>query len=301
MRALIFGCTGQDGSYLAEQLAAGGHEVHGAVRGQRTDRRDWLARLVPAIRLHEADLLDQSSLDRVVAEVAPDEVYNLAAVSAPALGWSQPLLMAETTALGALRVLEAVARHAPGGVRLVQAGSLATHGPYGAAKAYAQALAADYRARGVRVSTAVFGGHHSPRRGREFFGRKVTLAAARIALGLQGQLELGPLDRSQDWGWAEDFTRTLPMLARDLEPGDYIVSTGEPHTSREWVEQAFAAAGLDWSEHVKYDPGLAQPTDVPTLTALPDPRLVTAGWTPRRDFAALAGVMVANDLLGEQP
>jgi GDPmannose 4,6-dehydratase len=293
VKALILGVTGQDGSYLAEHLAGQGHEMYGLIRGESNPRREWIVELVPGIRLLDGDLLDQGSLQRAIAACEPDEVYNLAACSAPATGWSQPLLMAEVTGLGVLRLLEAVRQVAPT-ARVLQAGSIAQHGPYGAAKTYASAICADYRARGTHVTQVVMGGHHSPRRGVEFFSRKVTRAVARISAGLQGQLTLGSLARAQDWGSAPNFVEAMPVALRH-GPDDYIISTGEPHTAQRWVERAFAAAGLDWAEHVKSDPALSQPTDVPTLTARPDLRLLDE-WTPDTAFDALVWRMVDADM-----
>jgi GDPmannose 4,6-dehydratase len=293
VRALITGATGQDGSYLCEHLAAAGHEVWGTVRGQRLPWADRLRELVPTATLIEADLLDQASLTRVVAEAAPDVVFNLAGVSAPALAWAQPALASEVIGLGFVRVLEAV-RYAAPHARVVQAGSLATHGVYGAAKAFTHAVAADYRAQGMPVSVAVLGGHHSPRRGREFFARKVTAAAAQHYRDPSApKLELGWLGRSQDWGAAPTFVHALALLA-ELPPDEYRVSTGEPHTSAEWVEAAYAAAGLDWRDHVTVS-GQSQPTDVPTLTAAPDERLLAAGWDPTVSFAGLAAWMTLSE------
>lgn len=297
MRALITGITGQDGSYLAEHLAAAGHEVWGVVRGHALERREPLAALVPTATLLEADLLDQASLTRAVAESEPDVVFNLAGVSAPALAWAQPTLASDVIGLGFVRVLEAV-RYAAPHARVVQAGSLATHGVYGAAKAFTHAVAADYRAQGMPVTVAVLGGHHSPRRGREFFARKVTAAAAaRNRDPGAPKLELGWLGRSQDWGAAPTFVRALALLA-ELPPDEYSVSTGDPHASAEWVEAAYAAVKLDWRDHVTAS-GQSQPTDVPTLTAAPDERLLAAGWDPSIDFDDLAAWMTLAEGTGE--
>lgn len=291
MRALITGVTGQDGSYLAEVLAGRGYEVYGLIRGQDNPRRDWLKDLVPGIRLLDGDLLDQTSLNNAVDQARPDEVYNLGAISSPGMAWAQPTVTAEVTGLGVLRLIEAVRLITPG-ARIVQASSIANHGPYGAAKLFAGAICADYRSRGMHVSCAVFGGHHSPRRGRTFFSRKVTAAVARIAAGQQDVLSLGALSRVQDWGRADDFMAALPQLA-GLDPDDYIMSTGDPHSVKDWVSAAFAVAGLDWEQHVRFDDGLGNVTDVPMLTAQPDPRL---GWAPQSDLDDLVKWMVTADM-----
>lgn len=289
MRALITGVTGQDGSYLAEHLTTQGYDVFGMVRGHDNPKADWIKGLVPGITLIAGDLTDPMSLNAAVRYAQPDEVYNLGAISAPSQAWGQPFLTADVTGLGPLRLFDAVQRYAPD-ARVVQASSIALHGPYGAAKGYAHAIAADYRQRGLAVSCAVFGGHHSPRRGKSFFSRKVTRAAARIAAGLDTHVVLGALTRVQDWGWADDFVTTLPMIAA-LEPDNYTVSAGTPHGVQEWVEVAFSAVGLGWHDHVKIDDTFGNLTDVATLHAQPDPRLP---WTPRQDFAELAAWMVAE-------
>lgn len=290
MRALITGVTGQDGSYLAQQLTGDGWDVIGMIRGQRTDRREWLAKLAPQLLFISGDLTDSASLYNAVDAVNPDVVFHFGAQSAPATGWQQPIMTADVTGLGTLRLLDAVARCAPDAA-VVAAGSLATHGPYGAAKTFARAICADYRQRGARVSMAVFGGHHSPRRGPEFLARKVTRAAARIAAGQQHTITLGSLERRQDWGWSPDFTVVLPRLL-DLPPDDYVMSTGVPYSTQDWVAMAFAAVDLDWRDHVVSDTGCDQPTDVPILSAPPDPRLC---WKPRVDIAELAEWMVREE------
>lgn len=292
--ALITGVTGQDGSYLATHLTRDlGQRVYGMVRGQDHPRLDWLTRLAPDLHVVGGDLLDEDSLQSALYEAKPEVVYNLGAVSLPALAWAQPHLTGQVTGLGVLRLLQAVRRVCPT-ARVVQAGSLASHGPYGAAKTYAQLVCADYRARGMDVSVAVFGGHHSPRRGRSYFSRKVTSHVGQVVRGEPvGPLRLGPLTRTQDWGWAADFMTLLPALA-DLPPDDYVISTGEPHTCQEWLEAAFAYADLDWRQHVEIDPGAGNVTDVPSITASPDPRLPRP---PRTDFDELVFSMVKADLV----
>jgi GDPmannose 4,6-dehydratase len=291
-KMLVTGCTGQDGTYLCERLSRAGHQVFGLVRGQSLQSRDRLLSFAPDVILVGGDLLDSASLVRAFAASEPDVVFNLAGVSAPALGWSQPELTCDVTGLGFVRLLEA-ARFACPQARIVHAGSLALHGPYGAAKEFTRMVAVDYRKRGSHVTVAVFGGHHSPRRGREFFSRIVTSGVARIARGEQDKLTLGWLGRSQDWGWAPDFMNAFSLLP-DLDPDDYVISTGEPHTSQEWVTAAFAAAGMDWRDYVTLDDSRSQPTDVAQLSGEPDARLP---WRPRRNFDGLAAWMVDEEML----
>jgi GDPmannose 4,6-dehydratase len=290
LKAFITGITGQDGSYLAEYLSKHGHEVYGLLRGQDHPRAEWITYKVPNVTLLSGDLLDESSLRIAVASCQPDWVFNLAAISSPTLAWKQPVLTGEVTALGALRVFEAVFQTAPK-AKILHASSIATHGPYGAAKLFAHAIAQDYRSRGLHISCALFGGHHSPRRGRSFFARKVTAGVADIAAGAMDHLELGNLSRLQDWGNAEDFAHQLPNVI-EMPPDDYVMSTGDPHSSQEWVEAAFACADLDWRDYVRFNEAFGNVTDVPTLTAAPDPRL---GWEPDRDFHGLVRWMVESE------
>lgn len=292
MRALITGVTGQDGSFLAEHLVANGYEVWGLLRGQDNPRTEWIKKLTDyRVKLVSGDLLDEHSLHAAVAEARPDEVYNFAAISSPNLAWKQPVLTGEVTGLGALRVFEAVRIKAPD-ARVVQASSIANHGPYGAAKLFAHTVAQDYRSRGLHVSCAIFGGHHSPRRGPSFFARKVTLGAAMIARKHSSRLDLGSLARVQDWGRAPDFVAQLPRLAK-LDADDYVMSTGDPHSAEEWVSTAFSVVDLDWREYVHINEALGNVTDVPTLTAQPDPRLE---WKPDTNFVRLIKWMVEADL-----
>jgi GDPmannose 4,6-dehydratase len=291
-RVLITGVTGQTGSYLAEFLAGlERYEVWGMVRGQALAQRVHVQELVPALKLVEGDLLDQGSLVRALDEALPDQIYHLGAISSPGICWKQPVLASQVTGLGTLRLLEAVEQVFPDeDTRLVVAGSIATHGPYGAAKSFSRAISHDYRRRGRHVSVALLGGHHSPRRGLEFFSRKVAHAAAEIAAGRRDSVTLGNLDRMQDWGWADDFAVALTHVMNAPAPDDYVVSTGHPHSAAEWVAACFGAAGLDFQERVHYDPGLSQPTEPEAaLSAPPDDRL---GWIPHRDLAGLAAWMV---------
>lgn len=292
--ALIIGASGQDGSYLAEHLIDLGYDnVYGLIRGAHEShpRYEWLSETIPRLQLIGGDLLDAGSLREAIWETEPDEIYNLGAVSSPGQAWQQPMLTAEVTGLGVLRLLEIV-HSFDWGTRVVQAGSLATHGPYGAAKTYARAICADYRQRGLNVSVAVLGGHHSPRRAPCYFSRKVTKAVAAIAAGAAIKLKVGSLERMQDWGWASEFVRFLPRLA-ELEPDDYVISTGWPHSCLEWVEAAFKVVDLDWYDHVISDVRQGNVTDVPMISAQPDERL---GWIPLDDFQHLVATMVMADV-----
>lgn len=291
-RAFITGITGQDGSYLAEYLAADGVEVFGLVRGQDNPKASWLQGLVPNAHLISGDLQDESSLRAALKIARPDMIYNLGALSSPALAWGQPLLAAEITALGPMRLLNAMASECPD-AHFIQASSISQHGPYGAAKQFAHMIAQDYRSRGFKVSTVAFGAHHSVRRGQSFFSRKVTKAAADIREGRQARLQLGPLTRSMDWGWAQDFMMAVAGLA-DRSCDDYVMSTGSPRHVKEWIDAAFTSVDLVWHDHVDYNQTeLGHATDVDLITAQPG---YLGDWVPRQDFEQLAAEMVQADL-----
>lgn len=297
MKALIIGVTGQDGSYLAEQLAAAGHRVFGMVRGQRNPKRAWIEQLVPGIRVVEGDLLDQSSLQHVLAEVRPDVVYNLGAVTYVGMSWQQPTLMTEVTGLGCLRMLEAIRTVNPA-IRMVQASSSEQFGavteapqrettpfnprsPYGVAKVFAHHTTVNYRdSYGLHASTAIMFNHESPRRGPEFVTTKVCRAARRCADGEQQQLHLGNIAARRDWGWAPDYTQALPLIAARDEPGDYVLATGEDHSVQELCEAAFAAVGLDYREYLTVDPSLLRPADVEMLRGDASKAREVLGWQP---------------------
>lgn len=289
-KVLVTGATGQDGSYLCQYLLHQGHEVWALMRGQDNPKRAWLESIAPGVKVVPGDLLDELSLYTAVCSIMPDEVYNLGAISSPGLAWEQPTLTAEVTGVGALRLFEVVRKCSPK-TRVLQASSIANHGPYGAAKLFAQTVAEDFRTRGLHISCAVFGGHHSPRRGKSFFARKVTAAVAEISTGALNELVLGSLNRVQDWGRAPDFVAQLPHLL-NLDPGDYVMSTGDPHSAQEWVAEAFAVKDMDWREWVVHNAAVGNVTDVPALTANPDPRL---GWIPDRDFKGLIRWMVEEN------
>ena len=312
MRVLITGVTGQDGSYLAEQLAAGGHEVWGMVRGQPSAKWAWISSLVPSLRLAHGDLLDQSSLQTVLAQVRPDVVFNLGAVTFVGMSWQQPAVMSEVTGLGALRLLEAVRATDPG-IRVVQASTsemfgqapppqdegtpLRPRSPYGVAKTFAHHMTVNYReSYGLHASTAIMFNHESPRRGEEFVTRKVSLAAAAIAAGRQDVLRLGRLDPRRDWGWAPDYVAALPLIAAQDEPGDYVLATGETHSVAELCEVAFAAAGLDWRRHVVEDPGLYRPAEVELLCGDASRARDALGWEPSLRFGQIVQRLVEHDM-----
>jgi GDPmannose 4,6-dehydratase len=312
-RALITGITGQDGAYLAEFLLDKGYEVHGMVRRASTENFERIDHLHDRIRLHQADLLDQLSLVRLVEKTAPDEVYNLAAQSFVPTSFEQPLLTGEFTALGVTRLLEAI-RTVNTHIRFYQASSSEMFGkvqeepqteltpfwprsPYGVAKVYGHWITVNYReSYGIFACNGILFNHESPRRGKEFVTRKITDGVARIKLGKQQQLRLGNLDALRDWGFAGDYVRAMWMMMAHSEPDDYVVATGQKHSVREFVELAFDHVGLDWQKYVVVDPEFYRPADVHTLCGDATKIRTRLGWKPEVSLAELVRMMVDADL-----
>lgn len=309
MRALITGVTGQAGSYLAEQLAAGGHHVAGLLRGQRNPKREWIEGLVPGVQLVEGDLLDQTSLHRVLEETAPDVVFNLGALTFVGMSWQQPTLMTEVTGLGCLRMLEAI-RTVDTSIRFVQASTsemfgnapapqtedtpFAPRSPYGVAKLFAHHTTINYReSYGIHASTAIMFNNESPRRGEEFVTQKVARAAVRISRGEQEYLALGNLSSRRDWGWTPEYMQAWPLIADAVTPGDYVLATGESHSVQQLCERAFTAAGLDWRDHVRVDEALYRPADVDELLGHAGKAERMLGWTPLVRFDGVVKRLVA--------
>lgn len=312
-RALITGITGQDGSYLAEFLLEQGYEVHGMVRRSSTEGFERIRHIRARITLHQADLLDQLSIVRLLDAIRPQEVYNLAAMSFVPTSWEQPLLTGEFTALGVTRMLEAI-RQVDSGIRFYQASSSEMFGdvreepqnentrfwprsPYGVAKVYGHWITVNYRESfGIFGCSGILFNHESPRRGKEFVTRKVTDAVARIKLGLQDKLRLGNLDAMRDWGFAGDYVRAMWMMLQQDKPDDYVVATGEKHSVRELVETAFSYVGLDWRRYVEIDAQLIRPAEVCTLRGDASKARRVLGWQPHVSFTALVRMMVDSDL-----
>lgn len=313
MRALITGVTGQDGSYLAEQLVADGWEVYGLIRGQRNPKRPWIEALVPSLRLIDGDLLDQSSLQRALVASEPDVVFNLGALTFVGMSWDQPTLMTEVTGLGCLRMLEAIRAVNPA-IRFVQASSSEQFGavrespqrettpfwprsPYGVAKLFAHHVTVNYReSYGIHASAAIMFNHESPRRGEEFVTRKITSAAARISRGEQSELRLGNLDARRDWGWSPDFMRALPLIAARETPDDFVLATGEMHSVAELCEVAFGHVGLDFRKFVVQDDRFKRPADVNELLGDADKARVLLRWEPSMRFPEIVEALINADL-----
>jgi GDPmannose 4,6-dehydratase len=312
-RALVTGITGQDGSYLAEFLLERGYEVVGMVRRASTETGERIAHLEGRIVLREGDLLDQLSLIRLLDEVRPSEVYNLAAQSYVPTSWEQPMFTSEATALGVTRMLEAV-RVVGRDIRFYQASSSEMFGqvreipqteqtpfhprsPYGVAKVYGHYITINYReSYGIFACSGILFNHESPRRGRQFVTRKVTDGVARIKAGLASELRLGNLDASRDWGYAGDYVQAMWLMLQQSRPDDYVVATGETHTVRELCELAFARVGLDWRDWVVTDPALVRPAEVDHLMGDASKARRVLGWSPKVTFADLVTMMVDADL-----
>jgi GDPmannose 4,6-dehydratase len=312
-RALVTGITGQDGSYLAEFLLERGYEVVGMVRRASTETVERIAHLEGRIVLREGDLLDQLSLIRLLDEVQPTEVYNLAAQSYVPTSWAQPMFTSEATALGVTRMLEAV-RVVNRDIRFYQASSSEMFGqvrevpqteqtpfhprsPYGVAKVYGHYITVNYReSYGIFACSGILFNHESPRRGRQFVTRKVTDGVARIKAGLASQLRLGNLEASRDWGYAGDYVQAMWLMLQQARPDDYVIATGETHTVRELCELAFARAELDWRDWVVVDPALIRPAEVDHLIGDASKARRMLGWSPKVTFPDLVAMMVDADL-----
>jgi GDPmannose 4,6-dehydratase len=311
--ALITGITGQDGSYLAELLLEEGYRVVGMLRRLSLENHGRIEHLGDRIELAQADLLDQVSLSNILREYEPDEVYNLAAMSFVPTSWNQPVLTGEFTALGVTRVLDAV-RSVDRSIRLYQASSSEMFGkvretpqnedtpfyprsPYGVAKVYGHYITVNYReSYDMYAVSGILFNHESPRRGLEFFPRKVSDGVARIALGLTDHLALGNLEARRDWGFAGDYVRAMWLMLQREEPTDYVIGMGETHSCRELVELAFSHAGLDPERYITVDPRLFRPADVDLLVSDPTKAKRELGWEPGVSFEALVRMMVDADM-----
>jgi GDPmannose 4,6-dehydratase len=319
IKALITGCTGQDGSYLTELLLAKGYEVHGLKRrasSLNTDRLDHIYQDThqagSRFFLHYADLTDGSSLATLLYDVRPDEIYNLGAQSHVKVSFEVPEFTADVVAVGTLRLLEAM-RRTDAKCRFYQASSSEMFGsvpppqsettafhprsPYGCAKVFGHNITVNYReSYGLHASSGILFNHESPRRGETFVTRKITRAVAHIKHGVQQKLYLGNLDARRDWGYAPDYVRAMWLMLQQETAGDYVVGTGEAHTVREFVEIAFAHAGLDWKDHVELDARYLRPAEVDYLQADPSKARQVLGWHPTVTFQELVRIMVEADM-----
>jgi GDPmannose 4,6-dehydratase len=323
-RALITGITGQDGSYLAELLLAKGYEVHGIIRRSSTFNTARLDHLYHdpheggvKLRLHYGDLSDANGLARLIGEIGPDEVYNLAAQSHVRVSFDQPVFTTDVDATGVLKLLEAIRATQDGKgrqIRFYQASSSEMFGevrevpqrettpfwprsPYGCAKAFGHYITVNYReGYGMHASCGILFNHESPRRGETFVTRKITRAVGRIKLGLQRKLYLGNLDAQRDWGFAGDYVEAMWMMLQQDRPDDYVVATGKMISVRAFCELAFGQVGLDYRDFVEVDPRYFRPAEVEQLLGDATKAQTVLGWKPRTTVEMLARMMVEHDL-----
>jgi GDPmannose 4,6-dehydratase len=310
-RAFITGASGQDGSYLAEQLCAAGTEVHALASPHEP------APALGGVELHVGDLLDTERVRALVADIAPDEVYNLAALSSVARSWEEPDVTARLNGTAAAALMESawqLQERAGRAVRFVQASSAEIFGepdhapqdeqtpirpinPYGAAKAFAHLTAHVYRQRGLHATSVILYNHESPRRPRQFVTRKITATVAEIALGRAETLTLGNLDARRDWGWAPDYVDAMVRAARVDRAADFVVATGVSHSVRDFAAAAFTRAGVtDWEERLLVDEAFVRPADATELVGDSSRARDVLGWAPTVDFEELVGRMVDADL-----
>jgi GDPmannose 4,6-dehydratase len=312
-RAVITGITGQDGSYLAELLLEQGYEVTGVVRRSSAPNNWRIEHLLDRITLRPGDLLDQLSLVRIIQDVKPHEIYNLAAMSFVPASWDQPLLTGEFNSMGVTRLLEAIRQVDPG-IRVYQASSSEMYGrvrevpqtemtpfyprsPYGVSKVFGHYITVNYReSYGMFAVSGILFNHESPRRGIEFVTRKVTDGVARIKLGLARDLALGNLDAQRDWGFAGDYVRAMWMMLQQDTADDYVIATGVSHSVQQLVEEAFGHVGLDWRQYVRLDPAFLRPAEVDHLIGDAGKATKSLGWKPAVDFKGLITMMVDADM-----
>jgi GDPmannose 4,6-dehydratase len=319
-RALITGITGQDGSFLTELLLEKGYDVYGIIRRSssfNTDRIDHLYQDPhepgTRLRLVYGDLNDSSSLNTLIRQIQPDEIYNLGAQSHVRVSFDVPEYTAEVTGVGTVRLLEAI-REAGISPKFYQASSSELYGkvvetpqsettpfyprsPYACAKAYAYWITINYReSYGMFACNGILFNHESERRGETFVSRKITRAATRIKLGLQKKLYMGNLDARRDWGYARDYVEAMWLMMQAEEPDDYVIATGETHSVREFLEAAFGHLDLDWREHVEIDPRYFRPAEVDLLLGDPTKARTILGWEPKVSFKELVRIMVESDM-----
>ena len=319
-RALITGITGQDGSYLAELLLSKGYEVHGIIRRASTFNTSRIDHLhqdpkVNGVRLflHHGDIADSTNLIKLLYRLQPTEVYHLAAQSHVRVSFEMPEYTGDVTALGTTRILEAI-RETGVNSKFYQASSSEMFGqvqeipqrettpfyprsPYAAAKLYAYWVTVNYReSYGIFACNGILFNHESPRRGETFVTRKVTRAVAAIKAGIEDKLYLGNLDARRDWGYAPEYVEAMWLMLQQEAPDDYVVATGETHTVREFVEAAFAYAGLDWQRHVEISPRYFRPAEVDILVGDASKAKRVLGWQPKVTFESLVRLMVDADI-----
>ncbi len=311
-RALVTGITGQDGSYLAEFLLEKKYEVYGMVRRSSVENFNRIEHIRNKLKFVQADLLDQLSIIDAIKESCPDEIYNLGAMSFVPTSWKQPVLTGEFTGLGVTRMLEA-ARHMNKNIKFYQASSSEMFGkveeipqnentpfyprsPYGVAKVYGHYMTVNYReSYDMFTCSGILFNHESPRRGLEFVTKKITYGAVKIKLGLADSLYLGNLDAKRDWGYARDYIEAMWIMLQQDKPEDYVISTGEAHSVKDWVNASFRCLDLDWKKYVKIDKSFIRPADVDLLVGDYSKAKEKLGWKPKVGFDELVKIMVEFD------
>ncbi len=318
-KALITGITGQDGSYLAEFLLAKGYEVHGVIRRSSTFNTTRIDHLYQdphlagtKLFLHYGDMTDGTGLREILTRVEPDEIYNLGAQSHVRVSFDQPVYTAQATAMGTIRLLEAL-RDSGIGARFYQASSSEMFGqvrevpqseltpfhprsPYACAKVYSYWQTINYReAYGMFCANGILFNHESPRRGETFVTRKITRAATRIKEGLQEKLYLGNLDAKRDWGFAGEYVEAMWMMLQHREPLDLVIATGKTYSVREFMEKTFESLDLDWQQYVEIDHHYFRPAETDILLGCADKAKKTIGWEPKTTFGELVDMMVQAD------
>jgi GDPmannose 4,6-dehydratase len=319
-KALITGITGQDGSYLAELLLSKDYEVHGIIRRASTFNTERIDHLyqdphIHGVRLflHYGDIADSTNLIKLLYRIHPDEIYHLGAQSHVRVSFDIPEYTGDVTGLGTVRILEAI-RETGLKAKFYQASSSEMYGkvqevpqrettpfyprsPYGAAKVYSYWLTVNYReSYGMFACNGILFNHESPRRGETFVTRKVTRAASRIKAGLEHKLYLGNLDAKRDWGYAKEYVEAMWLMLQQEEPDDYVIATGETHSVRELLEEAFSCVGLDWHKHVEIDPRYYRPAEVDLLIGDPTKARRQLGWEAKTKFKDLVRLMVDADM-----
>jgi GDPmannose 4,6-dehydratase len=312
-KALITGITGQDGSYLAELLLDKGYDVYGMVRRTSTVRYERIQHIQDKLRILQGDLQDQTSLSRAIAEVQPDEVYNLAAQSFVPTSWNQPVFTGEITALGVTQMLESIHIVKPD-TRFYQASSSEMFGkvqevpqtentpfyprsPYGVAKVYGHWITVNYReSYDMFAVSGILFNHESPRRGLEFVTRKVSYTVAKIKLGMAKELRIGNIDAQRDWGFAGDYVEAMWLMLQQDTPDDYVIATGKTHTVERLLEVAFSCVDLNWKDYTVQDAAFMRPAEVDLLIGDPAKAQAKLGWQPKVSFEQLIQMMVEADI-----
>jgi GDPmannose 4,6-dehydratase len=311
MKALITGITGQTGSYLAELLLSKGYEVHGIIRRSSSFNTGRIDHIFQDLQLHYGDLTDAISTRNIVDKVTPDEVYNLGGQSHVGTSFEIPLYTAEAVAIGTLNMLEAIKDT---GAKFYQASSSELFGkvletpqtettpfyprsPYGVAKQFAYSMTVNYReSYNMFASNGILFNHESPRRGETFVTRKIVKAAVRILKGKQDYLYLGNLEAKRDWGYAKDYVEAMHLILQHTRPDDFVIATGETHSVREFLQEAFDYVGLHWEDRVKIDPRYFRPTEVDLLLGDASKASNLLGWKPKTTFKELVKIMMEAEL-----